>query len=430
MKKSLHFLTAILFLIAFCSCSVYVDTFTHVYSAKDSKGAIPDIPVIEPYTDISTFKTRFWEREHSDSLTLLAHEALLEVLEKDDKWELGDILVLSDSSEYESIRQDIYGLLKSTEEKTRYREFIFHPADKKKLAAATVPSSLLDYMNRNGLPYVMILLLNGFEPSPNTSFWNRNSSSDSDTEGTNGNYIEMECLVADAAQNRLDYYGREYGYGRTNLHFEAKGKPTDPEFIDEALYYLLGGYSMRKPITRPITHTEPKQYITVGFGYGSFSPSAKGSAGQSVESGQIAQNLDAAWRIRKSPLWLGASLEYGSWEYRDNFYIGPMVTTNKRFGKRNMINFEISAGYMWRRPYYLPLGDGSTKEMSNGYLWNRSNGFIAESASLSYSYMITNYLSIGVKARAYTFNNTAQADGKNPFIDKWNISLCLTTLRF
>ena len=107
-----------------------------------------------------------------------------------------------------------------------------------------------------------------------------------------------------------------------------------------------------------------------------------------------------------------------------------MVATNKRFGKRNMINFEISAGYMWRRPYYLPLGDGSTKEMSNGYLWNRSNGFIAESVSLSYSYMITNYLSIGVKARAYTFNNTAQADGKNPFIDKWNISLCLTALRF
>ena len=443
MKKTFR-LIFFLLCMTFCSCTVYVDTLTHAYSAKDSKDVpLSDLSIIEPYTDISTFKTRFWEREHSDSLTLLAHEALLEVLDKDDKWELGDILVLSDSSEYESIRQDIYGLLKSTEKKTRYKEFIFHPADKKKLAAATLPSSLLDYMNRNGLPYVMILLLNGFEPSPDTSFWNRVSSSDSETEGTNGNYIEMECLVADAAQNRLDYYGREYGYGRNNLKHEAMGKPTDPEFIDEALYHLFGRYTTGKPVIKPITETEtePKRYIIGGLGYGNINPSAKGCGGLAVGP-EVFAMIDVAWHIRRTPLWLGVTGESGQHKIatdftedakrqdRESFFVGPIVATNKLFGKRSMVNFALGAGYMSCRPFYKVGEGGSVEEVSNGHIWSRSNGFIAENATLSYHYRLDNNLAVGIKARAFTFNNPVQADGRRRFIDMWNISLCLTTLRF
>ena len=87
MKKTFR-LIFFLLCMTFCSCTVYVDTLTHAYSAKDSKDVpLSDLSIIEPYTDISTFKTRFWEREHSDSLTLLAHEALLEVLDKDKDWD-------------------------------------------------------------------------------------------------------------------------------------------------------------------------------------------------------------------------------------------------------------------------------------------------------------------------------------------------------
>lgn len=82
------------------------------------------------------------------------------------------------------------------------------------------------------------------------------------------------------------------------------------------------------------------------------------------------------------------------------------------------------------RPYYKEGEGGTVEEVSNGYIWSRSNGFIAENATLSYHYLLNNHLAIGLRGRAYTFNNPVQPDGKRRFIDMWNVSLCLTTLRF
>ena len=138
MKRTVSFFAAILFLIAFCSCS------SLTYYAEGKSGMpCPDIPVIEPFTDLGVFKTHYTEREHSDSLTELAHKAMMEVLGENDSWNLGDVMILSDVSEYEAIRKDIFALLESCQGNYNLPEASLLPADKQKLASATLPVSLL-----------------------------------------------------------------------------------------------------------------------------------------------------------------------------------------------------------------------------------------------------------------------------------------------
>lgn len=414
-KEFLIFLLSFLSLMAFSGCS------SLTYYAEGKSGMpCPDIPVIEPYTDIGIFKTHYTEREHSDSLTALAHEAMMEVLGENDSWNLGDVMILSDASEYEAIRKDIFALLESCQGNYDIPETSLLPADKQRLASATLPASLLDFMNREGKPYMMILLHNGFEPHPDTPYRNRYTGNKWAQE-SNGNITELECVVADAKQNRVYFYNRSCGYGS-----DKDDKPTSKAVIEKQLHSLLSDY----PHKNTITKTElPKLFFHYGVGYGQIFPSQKITEGRPVGPDNTVTGLEFLWRISKTPLYLGltatsnfhkiaSTTEANSpWERNQVDYSGPMIGMCKIVGKHHFFDGELSVGA-------VAVG-GKTEGFDLGAV--RTMG---ESVSLCYSYRITNSIALGIQGRAYTFNNPVQSDGKKRFIDLWNVALCFTTLSF
>jgi len=393
------------------SCS----TITYYANGKSGMPC-PDIPVIEPYTDIASFKTRYFEREHDDSLTTRAHEVMMDILqEKGETWHLGDVLELSDSSEYEAIRKDIYDLLDSFGKKKNHDEARIWPTDKKKMANASLPPSLLEYMKRNDKPYVMILLQNGFEYIKDENAGiraYRKKGYEIENISDGDYYSELDCFVADALQNRIYFYSGQGGL-----------KPTDKVVVEVGMDYLMSDYIRKNSI---ISKGLPKTYLSLFAGYGQVYPSAFGTDGRDVGPTNISWGLDMMWSISNTPLSLGLSAIV-------NEHVITQV--NERVVKRNTHLTRVYSPMIgWNRIvanrhlFGLGLGVGLARSSVSG---ETKRYYLAENAVLSYGYRVDNNRVIGLKAHAYTFNDRfAKNELLKPIIPMWSVSLCYTFMGF
>lgn len=424
-RASANILFATLLLSMLCGCSV-------TYYANGRSGMpCADIPVIEPFTEIGSYKTRYFEREHDDSLTALAHEAMLEVMGSEKAWGLGEVLAVSDTAEYEAIRQDVYTLLKNANTKKKKRDYIaFEPAKNNLIKDASLPASLLDYMKRNQLPYVMILLQNGFERHPEQKKigykWYNAKSFEANTN--NGSILEMECLVADALQDRIYFY---------NMSGHLDDKPRDKEDIQADLHDLLGEYVHKNAVTQRNT---PKRYVSYHIGYGRAYSSVVGTRGWDIDPGNLNYGAEALWSISKSPLSAGFTMDLNDniialsyedavnrWGTNRKYFLGPLVGLNKIVADRHLFSFNLGAGLMIDDTSYTRYDvSAGMKKMGYDYKF-----YLAENASVSYCYRFNNREALGIKVRAYTFNDwLTKKEGPKPFMPLWNVSLCWTVLVF
>lgn len=410
MKK----LTIILLFVGFvflCGCS----TITYYANGKSGMPC-PDIPVIEPYTDIGSFKTRYFEREHDDSLTLRAHDVIMGILaEKGETWQLGDVLMPADTSEYEAIRRDVYDLLDSFGKKKHHDEARIWPTDKKKMASASLPPSLLEYMKRKDKPYVLILFQNGFEYIKDDDAGLRahlNKGYEIESISNGDYYSELDCLVADALQNRVYFYSGD-----------ARGwKPTEKEVVEEGMHNLMTDYIEKNSITK---EGLPKTYLSLFAGYGQVYPSAFATDGRDVGPTNISWGMDMMWSITNTPLSLGLSVivndhaitggdEQGRTREQLTYVYSPMIGWNRIVANRHLFS--------------LGLGMGLARSSVRG---ERKRNYLAENAVLSYGYRIDNNRVVGLKAHAYTFNDRfVQNDLPKPLVPMWDVSLCYTFVSF
>lgn len=425
-KASANLLFATFLLSMLCGCSA-------TYYANGRSGMpCADIPVIEPFTEVGSYKTRYFEREHDDSLTPLAHEAMLEVMGSEKAWGLGEVLAVSDTAEYEAIRQDVYTLLKNANTLKKKRDYIaFEPAKNRLIKDASLPASLLDYMKRNHLPYVMILLQNGFERHPDQKKigykWYNAKNFESST--SNGSILEMECLVADALQDRIYFY---------NMAGRLDDKPTDKEDIQADMHDLLGEYVHKNAVTQRNT---PKKYLSYHFGYGKAYPSVVGTRGWEIDPDNLNFfGAEALWSISRSPLSVGFTMDLNNnsvaiayedavnhWGKNTKYFFGPLVGLNKIVADRHLFSFNLGAGLVIDDTSYTRYNaSAGMKEPGYDYKY-----YLVENASISYSYRYNNRRAIGIKVRAYSFNDwLTKKEGPKPFVPLWNVSLCWTTLVF
>ena len=429
MKRNVYVLFVIMWLVTLCSCSPVT------YYAKGKSGMpCPEIPVMEPFTEIGSFKTRYFQREHDDSLTSIAHEAMMEVLgENGEEWHLGDVITISDSAEYETIRQEIYTLLKSsTTKKNHPSDFVaFKPANGKKLKEKTLPASLLDYMKRNELPYVMILLQNGFEPHPEykPKGWHI-LTREFEAYSSKRTVTELECLVADAQQNRIYFY-------TMSGHVDAT--PTVKEELRIEMNDLFADYSHKNSITQKDI---PKKYGSIYWGYGQIYPSPYGDQGRDIDSDNYSFGVETYWPLSKSPFSAGFTLENNDhliaiddytmgkriWVNHDNMFLAPAIGLYKIVADRHMFSLGLSAGLMVGSTPRLYYNGTNWRYMKKSYEYNYH---MAEKLSLSYNYRFINRTAIGIMASAYTFNDwLSKKAGPKPIVPMWNVSLCWTILIF
>lgn len=106
MKKSVLLTITLATLLASCSTTRYV-------SAELKNAPLDSIPVLEPYTTV------FWansalQEEFSDSLTIIAHEQLLDVLETPSPLPTGKVLYMQDGEFYEEIGAAVFEAIFTT----------------------------------------------------------------------------------------------------------------------------------------------------------------------------------------------------------------------------------------------------------------------------------------------------------------------------
>lgn len=146
MKKSVLLAITLATLLASCSTTRYV-------SQELKNAPLDSIPVLEPYTTV------FWansalQEEFSDSLTIIAHEQLLDVLETPSPLPTGKVLYMKDGEFYEEIGADVAEL------------FAHCYGNRRKVAeTAPLPTSLREFMTDNDLPYLAVIYQDGFSRS-------------------------------------------------------------------------------------------------------------------------------------------------------------------------------------------------------------------------------------------------------------------------
>ncbi|MBR5963486.1 MAG: hypothetical protein IK000_04980 [Bacteroidaceae bacterium] len=145
MKKTSTLLTIILLVASLSSCSV-----TRYTSQTLRETPVNDIPVIEPYSSIYQLSLRDNE-ELSDSLTNVAHEHLLDILEAANSFPTGSVLYMQDADFYQEIGYEGAQLFDRC-----------YGNKKKNIEALSLPESLREFMHDNNLPYVMLIFQDGF----------------------------------------------------------------------------------------------------------------------------------------------------------------------------------------------------------------------------------------------------------------------------
>lgn len=144
MKKNIIIgIIAVSSLLTSCSVTRYI--------SADLQAAQPDsIPVLEPYTSVFQLNV-LNEEEFSDSLTNVAHNQLLDILETPGALPTGSVLYMQDADFYQEIGADVARLFD-----------ICYGNRKKNIEQQPLPESLREFMHDNNLPYVAFLFQDGF----------------------------------------------------------------------------------------------------------------------------------------------------------------------------------------------------------------------------------------------------------------------------
>ena len=224
--KHTFFILVSLFLLTSCST---VDKW-------NLKSELPnrDIPLLEPFTDITWFTTDYRQQTHNDSLTSVAHRLLLETLvEKRDELRCGELLYMSDTTRYRQIGEQMDSL-------SRMR----------KLPADAVPPLLLEIMEEKGIRYLTLILYQGYEHNPAYTHARFPLIAEDDEYWcSNGACIHPSIFIVDAQKKAFSYYSHHLYNGcisRNNLSFfkrksrEIDGlRPTDKNSIYDCLQPLF-----------------------------------------------------------------------------------------------------------------------------------------------------------------------------------------------
>ena len=115
------------------------------------------------------------------------------------------------------------------------------------------------------------------------------------------------------------------------------------------------------------------------------------------------------------------------WGTNRKYFLGPLVGLNKIVADRHLFSFNLGAGLMIDDTSYTRYDvSAGMKKMGYDYKF-----YLAENASVSYCYRFNNREALGIKVRAYTFNDwLTKKEGPKPFMPLWNVSLCWTVLVF
>lgn len=149
MKRFFAFLPLFfaVWMLSSCTSTRYVSDSLKAYAPAD-------IPLIEPYTDVFYIESGLGA-QYNDSLTYVAHEALLDCLEENVAWFPYDkILYLEDKEVWRSMALDMEIFLTRCGSSSRRR-----------IATFPLPASLSEFMAANDLPYAMLLYHNGLTQS-------------------------------------------------------------------------------------------------------------------------------------------------------------------------------------------------------------------------------------------------------------------------
>lgn len=405
MKKAVFYLF-LLAALGLCSCST-----SHIGVDRGVKALdVEDIAVIEPYTDIQTYLTTYKEEKvHSDSLTAVAHQTLMEVLADYPNWKECKVIR---PENYDSIGEDVFAIIKNDEKPS-------------KVKATTPPASLLNSMEADSLDFAMVILQKGYEPGPNAKINRYQASSGRD----NGSFSFFASYLVGRKDSSVIHYD---WYGHRGIAIEdgtREGfKPTDSQTISTGLNYVLDKAPL-SCMTSAYTDRDKLKSISSGVcGISGIQVPSTGFGGQPIPdmaNAGFQVELEYLHSIWKSKLFLGVSAaqsaqavsanDGGQKLRRERDNIVPKVAYVKPFGKQNTLTVAAGAGYQFER-CEDEVGVDAPAFYQHGHR-------MVEALSITYTFWRSRYLGVSLRANAYSFNNNGSVNYSNSIIDSWNISL-------
>ena len=390
-------LTAIAGLLLLSSCS------RQYYYSPTLKGAQPiTMPVAEPYTDIQIFKKSYKDLAHSDSLSVLAHKALQELLDGDNPWNIKRL----DSAETADLEPSV-------------QAWAAECLAAKDIAEVDVPADILGYMKASGEPYLMFLLQQGIEHDKDSQMtvW----------ESLKNHYAPVlffQALVADAVAGKTAYYNYFYWHDPES---SSDMRPSDSRGVEACMLGLLSNYPDRKTVSKFRIQEWPTDWNIINVGLGAmYSGATPGYMSRGWEPARTFSGSILPYQLACSPFHVGigvngiASLgsitdSKGDKYYTDSYQSGgPEVAYNQIFGNRHALTLMVGLHYSLGRSWRLTPNENVSEFRSRG---------LAAQASMSYHYRLSAYRGLGVTLNAQSLLYDSPLSNPHSPVDNCLISI-------
>lgn len=399
-----------LVLLAILACSLFGSCSRHYYYAPSLKEAQPvEMPVMEPYTDITIYQKTFKEQTYSDSLSAIAHRALLDVIDGDTLWNLKRLHV-KDAEKYRA------AVLKWARECRA----------SKSISEVDVPDVLLDYMKEADEPYLMFIIQKGYERDKDfaKSFWGW-----PDTD-SNGAALSFEALVADSNSQKTAFYNKYSQTGTTIGSYKKDGmKPTDSKSVEICLHQLLRNYPDRQTNASYLMEEKPRTIFFLNPGLGLMYSDASSANRINGMEPSYSVSADVLFSPFRSPFCIGfginhiqsfASLKRSG--HSDHLQSGGLeIGYSRVFGTRHSLTLVLGAHYSVEKVWLQMPGEDESERSGKGF---------SGQASLMYQFRINEVDALGIKLNAQSLFHESPLANPNSKIDNCLIAISYMSYSF